>query len=1114
MGQNLWLDKNTFKTMARGERNMFNYLIEFVSQEKLKYQTNGCGLIVTGSPPSVSYLDSLPIATDSAYIRSADQLYYVCKSRSECTRIDITSDAIKIFDKEIRPDAKFRRLNANELAKIALFTDHSPINPQPYELLAKHYQTYQSEIPNTPADRVNYFMGYAIIGIAGVTPTPTNQLIINGQDHDHTIKAKYIWTALMLLGSILPHRFDHRSISNWGDGWKEFEQEIKHEMGYFSRFSSTSLYETEFKKHLNKDQIKYYLTSFIDEVKRKKDLLEANLMSGALTAAGETTAYLSGHSHVIDSLAVLGDGRLVSGSSDKTIKLWDLKTGKRVTIPTGNYISAIADLGDGRLASSVSFEGSRAIKIWDLETRNCLMTLSCTDTGPLAVLKDGRLASASRELIQLWNLKTKGWSTTSSSHAGKVLCLAVLGDGRLVSGSADNTIKLWDVSTGKCVSTLTGHTLGISALALLADGRLASGSEDKTIKIWDIKTGRCVTSLNVDEEISSLVFLENGRLASGSKYSRDIKLWDITSGKCVSTLSGHTSVVYSLAVLKDGRLVSGSADTTIKLWGSPKPEARLIQPPTVPPAAISAKEASAAVSVSIAFQPGGSGGAASMPAPRPSASAALPAAPDSKLAANGGAGSKQAPQPAASVVLPSAPDLKLVANGGAGSKQAPQPTASIALPSAPDLKLVANGGAGSKQAPQPPASIALPSAPDLKLVANGGAGSKQAPQPTVSTAFSSAPDSKLVNSKDSALVPPPQSIANMGLPSPAVGPAAHYIQPVPTAPLASNLATTAAASMAAAAVTPSISREEFQEYVRTLVPREAVSEAVLRNPADRLRRLQEAYIHKDPHLLEYYRTLKNFLYETFLATLTIKSGMVENAKITNQQAYVSYATSALEHVVEGIPILSQFTKGVGAIANQLISVDQSNKVTRLIALLPDPEQLGIVVGIAARQLTIGLETDIKAFTEQTASLKKSFMDWAKKLKGKFILDDIDTPYKAKGLEHATAIIILGMAGKLNPEALVSLDLILLVKPEFNLVEAIGRLKHVADEKMQEDKVHVIELEQPHMNPPTSGAKGGSGTSSPPATSEELTMLRKELEALKAARAQDESERRALERKVR
>ncbi len=77
---------------------------------------------------------------------------------------------------------------------------------------------------------------------------------------------------------------------------------------------------------------------------------------------------------------------------------------------------------------------------------------------------------------------------TLEGHFDSVLSLAVLPDGKLVSGFLDNTIKIWDPDTGECIKTLGGHSGPVECLAVLPDGRLVSGSGDNTIKIWDPDT--------------------------------------------------------------------------------------------------------------------------------------------------------------------------------------------------------------------------------------------------------------------------------------------------------------------------------------------------------------------------------------------------------------------------------------------------------------------------------------------------------------------------------------------------------------------------------------------------------------------------------------------------
>jgi len=155
---------------------------------------------------------------------------------------------------------------------------------------------------------------------------------------------------------------------------------------------------------------------------------------------------------------------------------------------------------------------------------------------------------------------------TWTGHTGGVHALLQLSDGRVVSGSGDNTIKIWDLTSGTCLSTWTGQTSSVYALLQLSDGRVVSSSHDKTIKVWDLTSGSCLSTwTGHTNQVLSLLQLSDGRVVSVSG-DRTIKVWDLTSGSCLSRLIGHNNAVLALLQLSDGRVLSSSHDYTIKIW--------------------------------------------------------------------------------------------------------------------------------------------------------------------------------------------------------------------------------------------------------------------------------------------------------------------------------------------------------------------------------------------------------------------------------------------------------------------------------------------------------------------------------------------------------------------
>ncbi|MCA9670235.1 MAG: hypothetical protein KC503_31790 [Myxococcales bacterium] len=301
---------------------------------------------------------------------------------------------------------------------------------------------------------------------------------------------------------------------------------------------------------------------------------------------GNARGVLSGHQAGVASVAYAG-GLLATASFDKTVRLWRPSVALRARAIGGHSdrVNGVAFSPDGTQVASASSD--ETVRLWDVATGTPQMLLRGHDDGVITVAfsHDGkRLASASwDESIALWDAARGSRQRVLIGHGSEARSLAFSRDDKLLlSGGYDRTIRLWQASSGAQVASFEAHGGGVRSVALSPDGKLiASGGGDGRVRLWRLATRKLERVVIAHKStVTAVAFLPSGTKVLSASYDRTLRLTDLAADK-TRIVGKHRSRAMTLAVHPSGRVfASGGADGQLLVWSlaadaRPRPIARL-----------------------------------------------------------------------------------------------------------------------------------------------------------------------------------------------------------------------------------------------------------------------------------------------------------------------------------------------------------------------------------------------------------------------------------------------------------------------------------------------------------------------------------------------------------
>lgn len=282
-----------------------------------------------------------------------------------------------------------------------------------------------------------------------------------------------------------------------------------------------------------------------------------------------------GHTSNIQSLAMSLDSKFAATSaSDKTVRLWDLRTGKLLQLLAGKirdihfvYFDSssqkvFACSKDGKIKAWNIYSGEEVLSVDGHHEEVAMMKLSYNGKYIISAGVDGS--------AKIWDSQN-GTLLSEVRIPGTMISGAgfVPGDNKFFTISMDLVLRIWDRNTGKLLNEAKGLRSFPFPVTSSFDGRyIAIAEKSVGLKIWDLLQNKWAASIDyAPENLNTMQFIDNRSLLITGASDNTVRLWDPANGQEIKRFSNSDEEeINSLAVSHDEKLLAAGGNSHIYIW--------------------------------------------------------------------------------------------------------------------------------------------------------------------------------------------------------------------------------------------------------------------------------------------------------------------------------------------------------------------------------------------------------------------------------------------------------------------------------------------------------------------------------------------------------------------